>query len=117
MPARTLVILCAVIEPRLSTTALTTEDRYALLRNGEQIAIESRNAKLALFKHFTITECGGTSATPVLAGLFKLTRSRVRAVRARALRKQLPRYPPHAVSDEHESELCQVIRDKAVTGD
>jgi hypothetical protein len=39
----------------------------------------------------------------------------MRAIPAKAQRKQLPLYPPHVLSDEQGLELCQMIRDKPVT--
>jgi hypothetical protein len=67
-------------------------------------------------EQFAKTECCGTFDTTVLAEPFELARARVRTVCGKAPRKQQAPYRPHALSDEQEFELCQMIRDKAVTG-
>jgi hypothetical protein len=100
----------------LSTTSLTAQDIRALMRNDEWIAIESRNTQLVLIEQFAKIECGVTFDTTVLTELFELTLSRVRTIWAKAQRKERPSYHPPAFSDEQEFELCQMIRDKAVTG-
>jgi hypothetical protein len=116
MPPKTPAIFQAVIKPRLSTTALTVQDIRALVRNDEWIAIESRNCHLVFIKQFAKTKCGTTFDSTVLAELFELTRSRVRGIRAKAQRNQRSPCRPPAVFDKQESELCQIVRDKADTG-
>jgi hypothetical protein len=76
-------------------------------------AIESRNAQLVFIGPFAKTECGVTFDSTVLAELFELTRSRLRAIRAKAQRKQRSLYRSPALFDEQE---CQIIQEKAVTG-
>jgi hypothetical protein len=114
MPPKTPVIFWAVIEPRLPTTALTAQNIRALMRNDEWIAIEYRNAQLVFIEQFAKIECSVTFDTAVLAELFKLTRSCMRAICAKAQRNQRPLDRPPLVRD-HEFEPCQMIRDKAVT--
>jgi hypothetical protein len=115
MPPKTPAISRAVIKPPISTTALTAQDIRAVMRNNEWIPVESRNPQLMYIEQLAKTECGITFDTTVPAELFELTHFCVRAIRAKAQRKQQPPYCPPAVSDEHEFELCQMIRDKAVT--
>jgi hypothetical protein len=105
-----------MIEPRLSATTLTAQDIRALLRNDEWTSIEARNTQLVFLAEFAQTECGVMLDTACLADLFQLTCSRVRTIRAKAQRKQKPPHRPLALSNEQESELCQMIRDKALTG-
>jgi hypothetical protein len=85
---KTSAISRAVIEPRSSTITITGQDICALLRNDEWIAIESRNVQHVFIEQLAKTECGVTFDTTVLAKLFELTRSRVRAIRAKAQRRQ-----------------------------
>jgi hypothetical protein len=101
MPLKTPAISRPVIEPSLSTTALTGQNLRAFTRNDEWIAIESRTTQLLFIEQF--------------AELSELTRSRVRAIHAKVQRKQRPPCHPLVLSDEQEFELCQMIRDKAVT--
>jgi hypothetical protein len=67
-----------------------------------------------LIEQFTITECGVTFDTTLLAESFELTRSGMRAIRAKAPSREGPPYHPPILSDEQEFELCQMIRDQAV---
>jgi hypothetical protein len=92
------------------------QDIRALMRNDEWIAIESWNAQLAFIRQFAKTECGIIFDTTGLAELFKFTRARMPAVRAKRQRKHHPPYRPLALPDEQEFEPCQMIPDKAVTG-
>jgi hypothetical protein len=94
MPPKPPDISQAVIEPHLSTTALTAQDIRAPMRNDEWITIEPRKAQLVLIEQFTKTECGVTFDSTVLAELFELARSRVREIRVMAERKQPPPYHP-----------------------
>jgi hypothetical protein len=64
---KTPAISQVMIEPPLSTTALTVQDIRALMNRDEWIAIESRNAQLAFIEQFAKTECGVTFHTTVLA--------------------------------------------------
>jgi hypothetical protein len=105
-----------VIKPRLSTTALTAQDIRALMRTDQRTAIESPNGQLVFFEQFSKAECGISLNTKALAKLFELARSRMTAICAKAQRKERPPRRPRALSDEQESEPCQIIRDKSVTG-
>jgi hypothetical protein len=66
-------------------------------------------------EQFAKTECGVTIDITVLAELFELTRSRMRAGRAKALSRQESPSRLPALSDEQELELCQIMPGKAVT--
>jgi hypothetical protein len=90
MPPKAPALPHNIIEPRLSATALTAQDIRALFRNEEWIAIEWQNAQLVFVEEFTQRDYGVTFETACLAGLFELTRSRVRTIRAKTQKEQRP---------------------------
>jgi hypothetical protein len=103
-----------MIESRLSVTALTVQDVHALFRNEEWIALEIRNAKLVFLKEFVETECGAAVNIASLADLFKLTRYRVHTVRVKTENKSRVPHRPLVLSNEQESELCLMMREKVL---
>jgi hypothetical protein len=107
---------CNIIEPHLSTTALTAQDMSAVFRNEEWIAIESRNAQLVFVEEFTQKGCCITLDTTCIADEFELNRSRVRAIREKAPKNQRPPHCLLALSHERELQLCEMIQEKAITG-
>jgi hypothetical protein len=82
----------------------------------EWIAIESRNAQLVFMEEFTQKGCGVTIETTYLADAFKLTRSCIRTIRAKAQKKQRPPHHPLALYNEQQLQLCEMIQEKTVTG-
>jgi hypothetical protein len=67
-------------------------------------------------EEFAQKDCSITLDTTCLADVFELTRSRVRTVREKAQRKQRPPRHPLALSHEQELQLCEMIREKKITG-
>jgi transposase len=65
---------------------------------------------------FAHKDCGITLDTTYLAEVFRLTRSRVRIIRAKAQKNQRPPHRPLALSNEQKLQLCEMIREKAITG-
>jgi hypothetical protein len=114
MPSKIPVIPRSTIEPPLSTTALPAQDVPALLRNEESIALETRSAPLVFLQEFAQTKCGGAFNIASLADLFKLARSRVHTVRVTAANKSRAPHRPIALSNEQESELCLMTREKSI---
>jgi hypothetical protein len=66
-------------------------------------------------EEFTQKGCGVILDTTHLADVFELTRSRVRTIREKAQKKQQPPHRLLALSDEQEFQLCEMIREKAIT--
>jgi hypothetical protein len=64
-----------VIEPRLETSCLTTQDSLALLRIEAWNCLESRIAQLVFLADFAEIECVIPFDTQGLADLFQVTRS------------------------------------------
>jgi hypothetical protein len=78
--------------------------------------LETRNAKLVFLEEFAQTECGAAVNIASLADLFKLTRSRVHTVRVKTENMSRVPYHPLILSNEQESELCLMIREKVLGG-
>jgi predicted sulfurtransferase len=100
MLPKTPTISRAVIEPRLSTTVLTAQEIRTLMRDDKWIAIESRNAQLVFIEQFAKSERGVTLDAIRFAELFELIRFHLRAIRAKAQRKQQLPYRLPGLSDE-----------------
>jgi hypothetical protein len=116
MPLKAPTLPRNTIEARLSAAALTAQDIGALFRNEECIAIESRNAQLVFVEEFAQKGGGVTFDTTYLADAFDPTRSRIRTIRAKAQKKQRPSHRPLTLSNKQELQLCEMIQEKAITG-
>jgi transposase len=67
-------------------------------------------------KEFAQKDCGVTLDTTCLAGYFGLTRFRIRTIRVKTQKKQRPPHRPLALSNKQELQLCEMIREKMITG-
>jgi hypothetical protein len=113
---KTSAIPRSTTEPHRFATALTAQDLRALLRNKEWIALETRKAQLVFLEEFAQIECGWIFDVAKLANLFKLTRSRVHTLLVEAANRSRAPDRPLALFNKQESELCLIIREKAVAG-